>query len=278
MSAAAAKRSAALTEVAPGLLEDLVLHRDAEVPLGVQLAWALRARIGDGRFAPGERLPGLRDLAVALHINANTVRAVYQRLEHEGVLVSRQGSGTFVADTPAQTPSAVDTIAANAAREAHDTGVDPRAVAAALYVAPAGAGDPADALATRRADALAARRHQLRTQIAALQRTLGELEARHPALVPKPAGGRVATARPRLLDVAELERVQTQLIARLAALHAAVDSLTAGGSATDAGGGDPPGARLASTGKGARAARAPKAPKASKAPKVSKTRPAPAGA
>jgi DNA-binding transcriptional regulator YhcF (GntR family) len=275
MSAAAAKRSAALTEVAPGLLEDLVLDRDAEVPLGVQLAWALRARIGDGRFAPGERLPGLRDLAVALHINANTVRAVYQRLEHEGVLVSRQGSGTFVADTPAQTPSAVDTIAANAAREAHDTGVDPRAVAAALYVAPAGAGDPADALATRRADALAARRHQLRTQIAALQRTLGELEARHPALVPKPAGGRVATARPRLLDVAELERVQTQLIARLAALHAAVDSLTAGGSATDAPGGDPPGARRASTGKGARAALAPKAPKA---PKVSKTRPAPAGA
>lgn len=268
MSAAAAKRSAP-TEVAPGLLEDLVLDRDAEVPLGVQLAWALRARIGDGRFAPGERLPGLRDLAVALHINANTVRAVYQRLEHEGVLVSRQGSGTFVADIPLQTPSAVDTIAANAAREAHDTGVDPRAVAAALYVAPAGAGagDPADP-----AYALPARRHQLRTQIAALQRTLGELEARHPALVPKPAAGRVASARPRLLDVAELERVQAQLIARLAALHAAVDTLTAGGSAAGAGGGDPPSASRVSTGKGARAARAPKAPK------VPKTRAAPAGA
>lgn len=267
MSVAAAKRSAAVTEVAPGLLEDLVLDRDAEVPLGVQLAWALRARIGDGRFAPGERLPGLRDLAVALHINANTVRAVYQRLEHEGVLVSRQGSGTFVADIPVQTPSAVDAIAANAAREAHDTGVDPRAVAAALYVAPAGAGDPVDAPA--------ARRHQLRTQIAALQRTLGELEARHPALVPKPAGGRVASARPRLLDVAELEQVQTQLIARLAALHAAVDTLTSGDAAAAAGGGDPPAASRAAAGKGARAARAARAPKT---PKAAKTRPAPAGA
>jgi GntR family transcriptional regulator len=207
------------------LLDDLVLDRRAEVPLGVQLAWALRARIGDGRFAPGQRLPGLRDLALALHINANTVRAVYQRLEHEGVLVSRQGSGTFVAEAPAQTPSAVDTIVANAAREAHDTGVDPRAVAAALYVAPAGARHAPDA------DADAARRHQLRAQIAALQRTLGELEVRHPALVPKPAAGRLAIGRPRLLDLHELERVQTQLIARLAALHAAIDKLDGGASA-----------------------------------------------
>ncbi|HEY7951430.1 MAG TPA: GntR family transcriptional regulator [Solirubrobacteraceae bacterium] len=259
-------------------LEDLVLDRDAEVPLGVQLAWALRARIGDGRFVPGERLPGLRDLAVALHINANTVRAVYQRLEHEGVLVSRQGSGTFVADAPAQTSSAVDTIAANAAREARDTGVDPRAVAAALYVAPVAA----SAAAGHRPDALAARRHQLRTQIAALQRTLGELEVRYPALVPKPAAGRVAaTARPRLLDVAELERVQAQLIARLAALHAAVDALAAGDSVSggsDAGGQAP--AESAASRKGARV-RAPKATAGAGAGKTkasAKARPAPAGA
>ena len=188
-----------------------------KVPLGVQLAWALRARIGDGRFAPGQRLPGLRDLAEALHINANTVRSVYQRLEHEGVILSRQGSGTFVADAPSQTPSAVDSIAANAAREAHDTGVDPRAVAAALYVAPASAGHAVDSEA--------ARRHELRTQIAALQRTLGELEARHPALLPTPAAVRPPSARPRLLDVRELEQVQTQLISRLAVLHTAIDGL-----------------------------------------------------
>lgn len=239
-------------------LEDLVLDRRAEVPLGVQLAWALRARIGDGRFAPGQRLPGLRDLALALHINANTVRSVYQRLEHEGVLVSRQGSGTFVAEAPAQTPSAVDAIAANAAREAQDTGVDPRAVAAALYVAPASASPAADVEASRRL--------QLRTQIAALQRALGELETRHAALVPRPALPAVP-AGPRLLGVAELERVQAQLIARLAALHAAVDKLAAGDSAE----GDSPPANLASR-KGARA-RAPKA----KAPKA-KARPAAAGA
>jgi DNA-binding transcriptional regulator YhcF (GntR family) len=206
-----------IPEPSQASLQDLVLDRNAEVPLGVQLAWALRARIGDGRFAPAQRLPGLRDLAEALHINANTVRSVYQRLEHEGVIVSRQGSGTFVADAPSHTPSAVDAIAANAAREAHDTGVDPRAVAAALYVAPAGTGHAADAEASRR--------QELRVQIAALQRTLGELEARHPALVPQPPATRPASARPRLLDVTELEQVQAQVVSRIAALHAAVEGL-----------------------------------------------------
>ncbi len=231
----------------------------------MQLAWALRARIGDGRFAPGQRLPGLRDLAEALHINANTVRSVYQRLEHEGVIVSRQGSGTFVADAPLRTPSAVDTIAANAAREAHDTGVDPRAVAAALYVAPASAGHPVAANASRR--------QELRTRIAALQRTLGELEARHPALVPQPASARPPSARPRLLDVGELEQVQARLISRLASLHAAIDKLASGGSFGDGDG--RPSDTVAGKGAPSRA-QAKKAKPKTKA--KAKTRPAPAGA
>ena len=47
--------------------EDLgvAIDRDGEVPIGVQLAWALRTRIAERRFAPGQRLPGLRDLAQA---------------------------------------------------------------------------------------------------------------------------------------------------------------------------------------------------------------------
>ncbi len=83
---------------------------------------------------PGQRLPGLRELAEMLGINANTARAVYQRLEQEGLIDSRQGTGTFVARI-AQEPSAVGQIAADAAQEARRTGVDPREVAAALYVA-----------------------------------------------------------------------------------------------------------------------------------------------
>jgi DNA-binding transcriptional regulator YhcF (GntR family) len=197
---------------------DLEIDRDAEVPIGVQLAWALRARIRDGRFKPSQRLPGLRDLAEAIGVNVNTVRAVYQRLEHEGLIDSQQGSGTFVAPTPHK-PSSVGTIAADAAHEAHATGVDPRDVAAALYVASEPAARPTDEAAERR--------RLLRMQIAGLERTLGELEAGHPGLLPTSAAPHQGPG-PRLLGAGELEQVRTSLVRRLTAVQMAIDALGGG--------------------------------------------------
>jgi DNA-binding transcriptional regulator YhcF (GntR family) len=188
-------------------LDDLKIDRDGEIPIGVQLAWALRARIGDGRLAPGRRLPGLRELAEMLGINANTARAVYQRLEQEGLIDSRQGTGTFVASVT-QEPSAVGQIAADAAQQARRTGVDPREVAAALYVT----AEPASDATAQAAD----RRRELRTQIAALEQALSELQARHPGLIPTPSKP-LRHAGPRLLSVEDLERVRTELVRRLAA-------------------------------------------------------------
>jgi DNA-binding transcriptional regulator YhcF (GntR family) len=207
----------------PGL--DISVDRDAEIPIGVQLAWALRSRIRDGRFEPGQRLPGLREVAEATGVNVNTVRTVYQRLEQEGLIDSQQGSGTFVASTP-QRPSTVATIAADAAREAHETGVDPREVAAALYVSP---GEP-----QRPVDDAAERRRVLREQIASLERTLGEIEAKHPGVAPASAATR-GVGGPALLDAAELEQVRTLLVRRLATVQSAIDGL---GSAV-ADGGEP---------------------------------------
>ncbi|HEV7938336.1 MAG TPA: GntR family transcriptional regulator [Solirubrobacteraceae bacterium] len=211
-------------------LEDLTIDRAGEIPIGVQLAWGLRARIGDGRLAPGQRLPGLRELAEMLGINANTARSVYQRLEQEGLIDSRQGTGTFVASV-AQEPSAVGQIAADAARQARQTGVDPREVAAALYVT----AEPASNAATypdghRQAGALGGtphrggqaskqageRRRELRAQIAALEQTLSEIQSSHPGLVPAPSKP-FRQAGPRLLNVQELERVRTELVRRIAA-------------------------------------------------------------
>jgi DNA-binding transcriptional regulator YhcF (GntR family) len=200
---------------------DFAIDRRAEVPIGVQVAWALRARIQDGRLTPGQRLPGLRDLAQALKVNANTVRAVYQRLEHEGMIESQQGSGTYVTDT-AHRPSAAGAIAANAAREAHQTGVDPREVAAALYVEP---GPPA------RPDEAAAHRRELRAQIAALERVLVKIETEHPGLV-APSRKALPALGPRLLDVEELEQVQAHLVRRLAAIQNARDELEQGQQAS----------------------------------------------
>jgi DNA-binding transcriptional regulator YhcF (GntR family) len=214
-SSAAPPSEQALQEQTPAQieLEDLTIDRAGEIPIGVQLAWALRARIGDGRLAPGQRLPGLRELAEMLGINANTARTVYQRLEQEGLIDSRQGTGTFVASV-AQEPSAVGQIAADAARQARKTGVDPREVAAALYVS---AEPPADTAANATDTAEAGeRRRELRAQIAALEQTLSEIQAAHPGLIPVPSKP-LRQAGPRLLSVTELERVRMELVRRLAA-------------------------------------------------------------
>jgi DNA-binding transcriptional regulator YhcF (GntR family) len=189
------------------------IDRDAEVPIGVQLAWALRSRIDDGRLAPGQRLPGLRDLAEASGVNVNTVRTVYQRLEQEGLIDSQQGSGTFVRATPRRRAS-VSAIAASAAREALETGVDPREVAAALYVSPEAS--PTDA------DERAQRRRLLRAQIGELERTLGEMEAAHPGVSPAPQSERRGIG-PALLSVEELEQVRGVLLHRLAAAQARLE-------------------------------------------------------
>jgi len=193
---------------------NIAIDRHADVPIGVQLTWALRARIRDGRLTPHQRLPGLRDLAEALTINPNTVRAVYQRLAQEELIDTQQGSGTFVASAPPQ-PSAVDTIAARAAKEADRHGVDPREVAATLYVVPHPSPDPADAI----------RRRQLRHQITTLEKTLAEIESAHPGILPPPtARPRARPTGPRLLDVDQLEDAQSQLLRRLAAVQAAIDN------------------------------------------------------
>jgi DNA-binding transcriptional regulator YhcF (GntR family) len=192
-------------EAAHGL-GDLAIDRTGEIPIGVQLGWALRARIGDGRLKPGQRLPGLRELAEMLKINANTARGVYQRLEREGLIDSRQGTGTFVANAAVE-PSSVGEIAADAAREARRTGVDPRDVAAALYVT----SEPA----ASEAEEAAEQRRELRTQITALEQALSEIQALQPGLIPAPSTP-LRYAGPRLLGVEELQLVRAQLVRRLA--------------------------------------------------------------
>lgn len=66
------------------------------VPIYLQLKERIRHEVTTGRLAPGTRLPTVRELAVELAINANTVSRVYSELTKEGYLESRQGSGTYV--------------------------------------------------------------------------------------------------------------------------------------------------------------------------------------
>lgn len=66
------------------------------MPLYAQLTRAIQFAITTGRLRVGERLPTVRQLAVDLRLNANTVARVYAELERAGILETRRGVGTFV--------------------------------------------------------------------------------------------------------------------------------------------------------------------------------------
>jgi GntR family transcriptional regulator len=80
-----------------------VNSRDA-MPLHAQLERSIRVAIASGRLRAGDQLPTVRQLAVALRINVNTVARVYAQLERDRVLETRRGVGTFIAEANPQSP------------------------------------------------------------------------------------------------------------------------------------------------------------------------------
>jgi GntR family transcriptional regulator len=70
------------------------------VPIYRQLVEQVRRDVMLGRLAAGDQLPPLREVVDALAINPNTVVKAYAELEHEGLVVRRQGMGTYVAAAP----------------------------------------------------------------------------------------------------------------------------------------------------------------------------------
>jgi len=71
-------------------------------PIYAQLERALRAAIATGRLQAGDQLPTVRQLAVDLRVNANTVARVYAELERAGVIETRRGVGSFITATAAR--------------------------------------------------------------------------------------------------------------------------------------------------------------------------------
>ena len=66
------------------------------VPFHRQIVDQIRYGIASERLLPGEQLPTVRDLAVRLEVNPNTIRKAYSELEILGILDTQQGTGTFV--------------------------------------------------------------------------------------------------------------------------------------------------------------------------------------
>jgi DNA-binding transcriptional regulator YhcF (GntR family) len=79
------------------------VDRTSGVPLGAQLTEQIRTAVESGHLESGDRLPSVRELAESAGVNVNTVRAVYARLETEGLVRSEHGRGTFVAGAAAPT-------------------------------------------------------------------------------------------------------------------------------------------------------------------------------
>jgi GntR family transcriptional regulator len=67
-------------------------------PMYLQIVEQIRARIAAGDWPPGKELPSIRTLAAALNVSVITVKRAYLDLEHEGVIWTRQGKGSVVAD------------------------------------------------------------------------------------------------------------------------------------------------------------------------------------
>ena len=79
----------------------LILAKADPRPIYLQIMEQVRQRIAIGDWAPGFPLPSIRELSAELRISVITVKRAYLELEREGVIATRQGKGSVVADTPA---------------------------------------------------------------------------------------------------------------------------------------------------------------------------------
>lgn len=76
------------------------LHIDPSsgTPIYRQIADQVRQAVASGVLRAGDRLPSVREMAVELAVNPNTIAKAYQELERDGVIVTPRGKGSFVAD------------------------------------------------------------------------------------------------------------------------------------------------------------------------------------
>ena len=116
------------------MIEGLSIQ-DNGIPIYVQLREQILALIGRGTLKPGTQVPTMRQVAVALQIDLNTVQRAYAELERDGVLTKQRGVGTFVTDTappPRNTKKQVQDFAARIAAQAKGQGVPLEELAEAL--------------------------------------------------------------------------------------------------------------------------------------------------
>ena len=112
---------------------DALQLENTGVPIYVQLREQFLRAMGQGLLQAGDQMPTMRQVAVHLRVDLNTVRHAYDELERLGALVLVRGRGSFVAEPPAPiAPEALETQTDNLARQtlaaARARGIDPAAL------------------------------------------------------------------------------------------------------------------------------------------------------
>ena len=77
----------------------IILDYQDRRPIYEQITEKFRMRIDKGALPAGSRLPSVRQLAMELSINPNTIQRAYMTLEQEGLIYPVKGKGNFVAET-----------------------------------------------------------------------------------------------------------------------------------------------------------------------------------
>ena len=78
---------------------ELLLSAHSSKPMYAQIVEQVIAKVMAGEWRAGDALPSIRELAATSQISVITVKRAYLELERAGVIVTRQGKGSFVADT-----------------------------------------------------------------------------------------------------------------------------------------------------------------------------------
>lgn len=92
-------------------------------PLYLQVMEQIKRRVAVGDLPPGTELPSIRQLAADLNISVITIKRAYLELEREGVIFTRQGKGSVVADKPGLQASIQEGELSELLEKAADLGV-----------------------------------------------------------------------------------------------------------------------------------------------------------